>query len=287
MLVGDVGRPGRPGPRRRPRQRLAGALPPAQVHARLAGRGRGRDHHPPRSRGLGRGQVRRHPRPAPQAGRGGPALLARPARHQQRLPGDRRGRRGRWPGTASSMARSSAGATGRSCRSSRSRPGSGARRRPTAIQAEVPVIYVAFDALALGPGGGRPVEPLLREPLTERRARLDALDLPLADRRRPVRALAPRSSPADVDALEAAFVDARARRNEGLMVKDPDSIYVPGPARSRLAEDEEGARDDRLRRRRRRGRARQAPRRPERLHVRRPRHRRPTGWSTSARRTAA
>ena len=30
------------------------------------------------------------------------------------------------------------------------------------------------------------------------------------------------------DALEAAFGDARARRNEGLMVKDPRSTYSPG-----------------------------------------------------------
>ena len=33
---------------------------------------------------------------------------------------------------------------------------------------------------------------------------------------------------ADADALEAAFADARARRNEGLMVKDPASGYSPG-----------------------------------------------------------
>src|SRR5207344_2033556 len=33
---------------------------------------------------------------------------------------------------------------------------------------------------------------------------------------------------ADVDALEAAFAQARARRNEGLMVKDPESRYSPG-----------------------------------------------------------
>ena len=32
----------------------------------------------------------------------------------------------------------------------------------------------------------------------------------------------------DEDELEAAFADARARRNEGLMVKDPDSGYSPG-----------------------------------------------------------
>jgi DNA ligase-1 len=33
---------------------------------------------------------------------------------------------------------------------------------------------------------------------------------------------------ADADAVEAAFTDARARRNEGLMVKDPRSVYAPG-----------------------------------------------------------
>jgi DNA ligase-1 len=96
-----------------------------------------------------------------------------------------------------------------------------------AIRTEVPVIYVAFDALALGPGNGAPVAALLREPLRERRARLDELDLPLALSggrfARSHLAVA-----ADDDALEAAFLESRARRNEGLMVKDPDSIYVPG-----------------------------------------------------------
>jgi DNA ligase-1 len=102
------------------------------------------------------------------------------------------------------------------------------RKSPSdAIQAEVPVIYVAFDALALGPGDDGPVEPLLRAPLTERRARLDALDLPLAtDGGRFARSHLVVA--ADVDALEAAFTDARARRNEGLMVKDPESVYAPG-----------------------------------------------------------
>ena len=70
-----------------------------------------------------------------------------------------------------------------------------------------------------------------------------------------------------VDGLEAAFAEARARRNEGLLVKDPTSRYSP-QARPRLAEDEEGAGDHRLRGGRRGGRARQAPRGPQRLHVR-------------------
>ena len=102
------------------------------------------------------------------------------------------------------------------------------RKDPTdEIQALIPVIYVAFDALALGPGGDDPVEPLLRAPLTERRRRLDALDLPSAE----VGGCFARSNlavAADADALEAAFTAARARRNEGLMVKDPASGYSPG-----------------------------------------------------------
>ncbi len=103
------------------------------------------------------------------------------------------------------------------------------RKAPTAeIRAAVPVIYVAFDALGLGPGGGAPVTPLLGRPLHERRARLDELELPLAGDGggRFVRSYL--AVAADADALEAAFVEARARRNEGLMVKDPASIYAPG-----------------------------------------------------------
>jgi DNA ligase-1 len=102
------------------------------------------------------------------------------------------------------------------------------RKSPSdVIRAEVPVIFVAFDALALGPGGGAPVEPLLREPLATRRARLDALDLPLAaEGGRFARSYL--MAARDVDALEAAFAEARGRRNEGLMVKDPASGYSPG-----------------------------------------------------------
>ena len=111
------------------------------------------------------------------------------------------------------------------------------RKDPSArIQAEVPVIYVAFDVLAHDPagadgGGGvageRRVVPLLREPLAARRRVLDGIPLPMVDRGgrflRSHLAVA-----ADAVALEAAFAEARARRNEGLMVKDPTSPYTPG-----------------------------------------------------------
>jgi DNA ligase-1 len=99
------------------------------------------------------------------------------------------------------------------------------------ILADVPVIYVAFDVLADGAGdddaGDRTVEALLREPLRDRRARLDALPLPqVAKGGRFLRSHL--TVAADADALERAFDGARARRNEGLMVKDPGSIYSPG-----------------------------------------------------------
>jgi DNA ligase-1 len=101
------------------------------------------------------------------------------------------------------------------------------RKNPSdAIRAEVPVIFVAFDALGLGPRGGA-VEPLLRVQLVERRRRLEALALPLADEGGRF-ALSNLVRVDDADGLEAAFADARARRNEGLMVKDPDSSYSPG-----------------------------------------------------------
>ncbi|TMF38661.1 MAG: ATP-dependent DNA ligase [Chloroflexi bacterium] len=123
------------------------------------------------------------------------------------------------------------------------------------IRAEVPVIYVAFDALGLGradPGdpvivasngsangsvgpsanGATPspteaVDALLREPLEDRRRRLERLRLPLADDGG-VFALSHLVSVTSIDGLEDAFRGARERRNEGLMVKDPRSIYSPG-----------------------------------------------------------
>src|SRR6186997_864372 len=106
------------------------------------------------------------------------------------------------------------------------------RKAPSeAIRNEVPVIYVAFDLLAFGPGddadGNSTVEPLLREPLRARRERLDTVDLPHVDGGgRFIRSHL--AVARDAEALEAAFADARARRNEGLMVKDPTSGYSPG-----------------------------------------------------------
>jgi DNA ligase-1 len=100
------------------------------------------------------------------------------------------------------------------------------RKAPSAeIQAQVPVIYVAFDVLALGwPAEGQPVQPLLRSSLRERRARLEALALDRA----PGFGVAALVGVADAEELERVFDVAQARGNEGLMIKDPDSIYAPG-----------------------------------------------------------
>ncbi len=101
----------------------------------------------------------------------------------------------------------------------------GRKAPPASIRADVPVAYVAFDALALGPRAAE-VEPLLREPLEVRRRRLESLGLAESD---PARfALSHLVSVDSADGLEAAFAEARARRNEGLMAKDPMSTYSPG-----------------------------------------------------------
>jgi DNA ligase-1 len=128
------------------------------------------------------------------------------------------------------------------------------RKEPTAqVQSEVPVAYVAFDLLALGPRSnhrdaspnghnseevaaepaGRDgieaavVVPMLGVPLVERRRQLERLDLPTvaAGGRFALSHLVTADS---VEALDRIFDEARARLNEGLMVKDPESFYSPG-----------------------------------------------------------
>ena len=102
------------------------------------------------------------------------------------------------------------------------------RKNPSAkILADVPVIFVAWDVLGLDADQDRVVASLLDEPLTERRRRLEALDLPLASdgggfalSYLGLRRLGGRA--------RGGFAQARARRNEGLMVKDPESRYSPG-----------------------------------------------------------
>ena len=81
---------------------------------------------------------------------------------------------------------------------------------------DIPVIYRAFDLLALDG------TPLLRHPLAARRALLATLTLPSSLE------IAPTFSIASAADLDTAFTAARARGHEGLIVKDPASLYTPG-----------------------------------------------------------
>ncbi len=81
---------------------------------------------------------------------------------------------------------------------------------------EIPISLWLYDLLGLD---GKSV---LKLPLRQRRARLDALTLaPRVER-------APYQLVSGAAAIEAAFLSARQRGNEGLMAKDPQSIYLPG-----------------------------------------------------------
>jgi ATP-dependent DNA ligase I len=82
---------------------------------------------------------------------------------------------------------------------------------------EVPVRYIAFDLL------WRDGRSLLDEPLKVRRELLESM-APLPTGFGLAR-ITEAKSPEDI---EAAFTAARARGNEGLMVKDPASAYSPG-----------------------------------------------------------
>jgi DNA ligase 1 len=95
------------------------------------------------------------------------------------------------------------------------------RVKPSAdLLREVPVVMVAFDLLH------HAGEDLLEVSLRTRRERLEALRLP--DRSAERLLYAHLASARSAEEVERHFDDARERRNEGLMVKDPDSTYQPG-----------------------------------------------------------
>ncbi|MFZ9747160.1 MAG: ATP-dependent DNA ligase, partial [Opitutaceae bacterium] len=87
------------------------------------------------------------------------------------------------------------------------------------LGAEIPVSLSFYDLL------WHAGQPLIAEPLRERRRRLEGL---LAAARAPALRLAPVRSAATAAEIEAAFLAARRRGNEGLMAKDPASPYAPG-----------------------------------------------------------
>ena len=84
------------------------------------------------------------------------------------------------------------------------------------LQTKVPVVFVAYDILY------HDGEVLLGRPLNERRRRLETL--PWTEPLRTSRQVLVE----EVDAVDGMFEAARARGNEGLMVKDPASVYRPG-----------------------------------------------------------
>jgi len=84
------------------------------------------------------------------------------------------------------------------------------------VAADVPVAFIIFDLLWLN---GR---SLLKTPLRERRGRLSGLRLP------PQFQIAEVMSAHSASEIEQTFQQARRRLNEGLMIKDPESVYLPG-----------------------------------------------------------
>src|SRR5690242_522758 len=92
----------------------------------------------------------------------------------------------------------------------------GRKKVSAALRREVPVALVVFDLLYVDG------ETLLTLPLSERRKRLEALHL-----EHPY-LLARVEQASDVAGLERIFMETRERGNEGLMVKNPASAYMPG-----------------------------------------------------------
>ena len=93
----------------------------------------------------------------------------------------------------------------------------GRREADLFMREEVPISFVAFDCLWCNGTS------LLDLPLRQRRAALEKIGpLPIGLRRTPVHQVN------SVQEIEQGFEAARARGNEGLMIKDPESRYTPG-----------------------------------------------------------
>ena len=92
----------------------------------------------------------------------------------------------------------------------------GRKRPPAALLAEIPVAFMIFDLLSYQ---GR---NLLDEPLMERKKIIESIQWGEALRVAPFMILEERVE------LEPFFQQAASRRNEGLMLKDANSLYLPG-----------------------------------------------------------
>src|SRR5204863_5753697 len=94
----------------------------------------------------------------------------------------------------------------------------GRRKVSEKLLADAPVVFFAFDLLYLDG------EPLFEMPFRERDARLRSI---LSGAQRTIR-VSDRTIITDASQIDPAFDAARARANEGLVIKDPSSIYTPG-----------------------------------------------------------
>jgi DNA ligase-1 len=93
----------------------------------------------------------------------------------------------------------------------------GRREGDLFMREEVPIRFVTFDLL------WHAGETLLDRPLTERRELLERI-VEVTD----VLKIARITRASTTEEIESAFTAARERGNEGLMVKDPSSVYLPG-----------------------------------------------------------
>lgn len=93
----------------------------------------------------------------------------------------------------------------------------GRKTLPPELLAAVPIGFIAYDILYVNG------EVLINEPYRDRQAKLAELPLDTTFVRRAVSQVF-----TDAAALDAEFIAARDRGNEGLMVKNLDSTYKPG-----------------------------------------------------------
>ena len=92
----------------------------------------------------------------------------------------------------------------------------GRKKPPAGLVAGIPAAFMIFDLLSFE---GR---NLMDEPLRHRKAMIEAIPWPEPLRIAPFLLLEERTG------LDPLFQQAALRRNEGLMLKDADSLYLPG-----------------------------------------------------------
>jgi DNA ligase 1 len=98
----------------------------------------------------------------------------------------------------------------------------GRRQVSAKLRADAPVVFFAFDLLYLDG------EALFERPLQERREKLAVLLSEGAGRPAPSLRRTEGVAIRDAAHVDELFDAARARANEGLVIKDPSSIYTPG-----------------------------------------------------------